>query len=306
MSSCQRIAAVLFFGAVLPVAIAEDNARKPPPLPPGIKALRDQPYVENGVPAQTLDLYYPEKSDKPVPLVIWIHGGAWRSGSKRRCAALQLLSNGFAVASIEYRFSQQAPFPAQIEDCKAAVRWLRAHAKDYNLDPAHFGAWGSEAGGHLVALLGTAGGVKELEGALGNPDQSSRVQAVCDWFGPADLFRMAEQSGSESMMDHNAPYSSESQLIGGPIAQNKEKADRASPITYVSKDAPPFMIMHGDKDPLAPVKQSETLHDALKKAGVDSTLVILPGMGQGLKVSEDPENKAKVWAFFEKHLKSGK
>src|SRR5205823_8686811 len=127
--------------------------------------LRYGPHLERNV----LDLYRPPKAEGPVPLVIWVHGGGWQNGDKSRTPALDLLARGYAVASINYRLSQHAPFPAQIHDCKAAVRFLRAHAAEYRLDPDRVGAWGMSAGGHLVALLGTSDGVKELEGDLGNP-----------------------------------------------------------------------------------------------------------------------------------------
>src|SRR5262249_32279005 len=149
--------------------------------------------------------------------------------------ALGLLSKGYAVASINYRLSQHAVYPAQIEDCKAAVRFLRANAKKYNLDPDHFGVWGASAGGHLVALLGTTGGGKELEGDGGNKEVSSKVQAVVNWFGPTDLTKMG---GS-----HDNPDSPEAKLLGGPVQENKDKAAKANPITYVAKDAAPFLIL---------------------------------------------------------------
>jgi acetyl esterase/lipase len=210
------------------------------PLPAGARVLRDIEYVPGGHVRQKLDLYLPAKTNLPLPLIIWVHGGAWRGGSKQNCPALRYVAQGYAVASVNYRLSQHAIFPAQIEDCKAAVRWLRAHAKDYSLDPDRFGAWGSSAGGHLVALLGTTGGVKEFD-AGSNLETSSRVQAVVDYFGPTDLLRMAEQSGSNSRMNHNAPDSPESQLVGGTLQENREKAAKASPITYVSKDDPPTL-----------------------------------------------------------------
>ena len=169
------------------------------------------------------------------------------------------------MASINYRLSQHAIFPAQIEDCKAAIRWLRANAAKYHLDADRIGVWGASAGGHLVAMLGTTGSVKELEGKGGNLDQSSRVQCVVDWFGPSDLPTMG---GS-----HDDPGSPESRLIGGPVQENKEKARKASPLTYVSKDSAPFLIMHGDQDNVVPPGQSELLAEALKKAGVEVTLV---------------------------------
>jgi acetyl esterase/lipase len=179
---------------------------------------------------------------------------------------------------VGYRFSQEAKFPAQIHDCKAAVRWLRANAEKYNLDTNRFAAWGASAGGHLVALLGTSGGVGDLEGMINDLHASSRVQAVVDWFGPTDFLHIGEP---ESDLRHNAPDSPESRLIGGTLLEHKDLAAKASPITYVSKNAPPFLIMHGDTDRTVPFEQSERFYEALKKAGVDATLVPMKGAGHG-------------------------
>src|SRR5260370_39954354 len=158
-----------------------------PRFPEGTKSLRDLEYVKGGHERQKLDLYLPEKSDDPLPLIIWIHGGAWMAGSKENPPGIELLKRGYALASINYRLSQHAKFPAQLEDCKAAIRWLRANATTYHLDPDRIGVWGASAGGHLVALLRTTGDVKELEGEEGNPQQSSGGQSVVDWFGPTDI-----------------------------------------------------------------------------------------------------------------------
>ena len=147
-------------------------------------AQRDLVYARAGAKDLLLDLYLPEGAPRPLPLVVWIHGGGWRNGAKEQTPARRLVERGYAVASINYRLSGEAIFPAQIHDCKAAVRWLRANAAKYGLDAGRVAAWGSSAGGHLVALLGTSGGIMELEGGLGNADQSSRVQAVVDFFGP--------------------------------------------------------------------------------------------------------------------------
>jgi acetyl esterase/lipase len=247
-----------------------------------------------------LDLYLPVEADAPYPVILWIHGGGWRGGSKERCGARDLTNRGFAVASINYRLSQEATFPAQIHDCKAAVRWLRANAKKYRLNPDKIGAWGASAGAHLAALLGTAGDVKDLEGDLGNPGVSSRVQAVCDWFGPTDFLQMNAHMRPGAGLDHDAEDSPESLLIGGAIQHNKEKVARANPITYVSRDDPPFLIMHGDRDAVVPSHQSEILHEALKKAGVDSTYHVVRGAGHGFG---GPENMRKVEEFFNRHLK---
>ena len=269
---------------------------------PGATILRDLAYVSGGHERQKLDLFLPAQTDHPRPLILWIHGGAWQAGSKDDCPARRFVSQGYAVASINYRLSQHAVFPAQIEDCKAAVRWLRVHAKDYHLDPDRFGAWGSSAGGHLVALLGTTGDVKEFDVGE-NPGVSSRVQAVVDFFGPTDLLQMDAQAGPEARMKHNPPDSPESKLIGGTLQENKEKAARANPIRYVSKDDPPMLIVHGDADPLVPHQQSEIFYEALKKAGVDAQIHIVKGAGHGTGFG--PDVQLKVEQFFRQQLKPG-
>ena len=282
--------------AGLKPASSEQPAKNPPPpkLPAGVKAVRDIPYVEGGHKRNRLDLYLPEKADGLLPIVVWVHGGGWQAGNKvQRCVPIPLAAKGYAVASINYRFSQDAIFPAQIEDCKAAIRWLRANAAKYRLDPRHVGVWGFSAGGHLVGLLGTTGGRKEFEGKGGNLDQSSRVQAVVDWCGPMDFTIM----GPEGDKPDGA-----ARLIGGPISKNKDKARKASPITYVSHDAAPFLILHGDKDKIVPMAQSERFAEALKKAGVEVTLHVVKGSGHGDEKFESPENLKLVEDFFAKHL----
>lgn len=245
-------------------------------LPSGVRQLRDLAYVAGGHERQKLDLYLPERGAK-LPLIVWVHGGAWRGGSKEACPAVPFVRDGYAVASVNYRLSQHAVFPAQIEDCKAAIRWLRGHAGEYGIDPERIGVWGSSAGGHLVALLGTAGDDSQFDKGA-HLNFSSRVQAVCDWFGPTDFTQMNK---FESNIDHDAAGSPESLLVGGPIQQNKDKTARANPITYVTKDDPPFLIMHGDKDPLVPVNQSELLYAALRQSGVEVTFHVVQGAGHG-------------------------
>lgn len=273
-----------------------------PVLPEGITAKRNVEYVPGGGARQTLDVFFPEKAEKPLPLVVWIHGGAWSAGSKDRAPMMFLLKDGFAVASVTYRFSQQAKFPAQIEDCRTALRWLRAHAKELNIDPQRVGVVGSSAGGHLVALLGVSGDQKAWDKGE-NLDQSAKVQAVVDMFGPANLLTMGAQSPPNSRIQHDAPNSPESHLIGGAVQENKDAARAASPITYVSKDDAPILIMHGDKDPLVPYAQSEEFLAALKKAGVDATLQTIQGGGHGGPGFQTPEMQAMVRDFFVKHLR---
>ncbi|HWE96592.1 MAG TPA: alpha/beta hydrolase [Tepidisphaeraceae bacterium] len=303
--SVALICLVTCFAA--PVMAEEKAASKQAGAPEGITAQRDILYVPGGDPAQSLDLYLPTKpSEKPLPLVVYIHGGGWQGGSKAGCPALGFVREGFAAASVEYRFSQKAIFPAQIQDCQAAIRWLRAHSKKYNLDPDHIGVWGDSAGGHLVALLGTSGGKKAFTPVGGNEDQSDRVQAVCDWYGPADfntvIAQAAEDKNAKNIFKWNKgdPYSA---LIGGGLGEDKAKGDAVSPVHYVTRDNPPFLIMHGTHDTLVPFAQSEELRDALKKVGVDVLLQPFPGAGHGGPVFGSPAAQKQIKAFFEKNLK---
>ena len=281
--------------AAIPSALAQ---RRGGSIPEGVKVLRDMAYVDGGHERQKLDLYLPAEGSN-WPLIVWVHGGAWLGGSKDRPPALYLLPKGYAVASINYRLSQHATFPSQIQDCKAAVRWLRAHADEYGYDADRIAAWGASAGGHLVALLGTAGDVEAFE-AGENLDQSSRVQAVVDFFGPTDFREMDRQAGEAGRMKHDAPDSPEAKLIGGPVQENAELVAAANPITYVSPDDPPFLIMHGERDTTVPIGQSELLDAALQKAGVESTFKRIPDAGHGFG---GPEINAAVLEFLNSHLK---
>ncbi len=247
-----------------------------------------------------LDLYVPDGGTEPPPLVVWVHGGAWRGGSKKNPRfALELVNRGFAVASINYRLSQQAIFPAQIIDCKAAIRWLRAHQQQYQIDASKIGVWGSSAGGHLVALMGATNGYSEWDVGE-NLDQSSSVQAVCDWYGPTDFLRMDDVPGK---MVHLTPDSPESQLVGGDIRENPDKVHAVNPISYLNHQTdliPPYLIMHGSKDGIVIPGQSELLHQAMQDNQLNSELVIVAGAGHGGPGWE--EQVSAVVAFFEKHL----
>ena len=270
-------------------------------IPAGIKPIRDLEYVPGGGKSRSLDLYVPEKTpDHPLPLVVWIHGGGWRQGTKSGGPFFPLLTHGYACASVEYRLSDEAKYPAQIHDCKAAIRYLRSHAKEYGIDGDHIGVWGGSAGGHLVALLGTSGDVKEVEGDEGVTGVSSRVQAVCDWFGPADFLKFHTAPTS---IKKNAADSPLTLLFGGTLEEKHDLAVQASPVTWVSKDDPPFLIMHGDKDPLVAPAQSRELDELLKNAGVDVKLVILEGAGHGGPMFQTPDSINTVRAFFDRTLK---
>ena len=208
----------LFFLVTITVLAQRRNRDTSPKIPESVTVHRDIAYVTDGHARQKLDLYVPADTGETLPLIIWVHGGAWRGGNKTHYRPMEYLSAGYAGASINYRLSQHAVFPAQIEDVKAAVRWLRANAKTYRLDPNRFAAWGSSAGGHLVAMLGTAGDVAEFEVGE-NLEVSSKVQAVVDYFGPTDFLQMDAHRLPNGLV-HDAPDSPESKLIGGPIQEN--------------------------------------------------------------------------------------
>ncbi|HEX5734897.1 MAG TPA: alpha/beta hydrolase [Blastocatellia bacterium] len=275
------------------LSLAQSNAQ----------TIRNIEYARAGGHTLLLDLYLPAESTTALPLIVWVHGGGWASGDKGNGGhAARLTERGYAVASINYRLSWEDRFPAQIEDCKAAIRWLRANASRYNLDPDRIGVWGSSAGGHLAALLGTSGGVEELEGDLGNQDQSSRVQAVIDWYGPADLLRMQSESLPCGVIDHDSPLSPEALLLGCPIQLCKDRARRASPVTYATSDDPPFLIMHGTEDCLVPPLQSRDMQEALAAVGVEATLKFIQGAGHGGDEFETAENRKLVDDFLDRHL----
>ena len=245
----------------------------------------------------SLDLYLPIGLTGKLPLIIQVHGGAWRMGDKKFCAANDVVSYGFAMACINYRLSQVAKFPAQIYDVKSAVRWLRKNADKYNLDVNRFGAWGDSAGGHLVALLGTSGGVSGLEGDIGVTGYSSKVQAVVDWFGPTDFSKVIPLKEK-----YGEYYDAAGQLLGGvgaKLEDVKKLIPEANPITYIDKNDPPFLIMHGKKDPTVMFNQSQLLHRAFKDKGVSSTLKLYPNGGDSMP---DPKHTKEVISFFKKEL----
>jgi acetyl esterase/lipase len=207
------------FAVSMAMALAQPAGQPAPrPTPDGTRVHRDLAYVPGGHERQKLDLYLP-KDGTNLPLIINIHGGAFKAGSKENGVPLEYLTPGYAVASINYRLSQHALFPAQIEDCKAAIRWLRAHASEYRLDPNRFAAWGSSAGGHFAAMLGTTGDTQQFD-VGGNLDQPSRVQAVVDYFGPTDFLQMDAHRLPNGQV-HDLANSPESELIGGPIQLKK-------------------------------------------------------------------------------------
>jgi|GEM_PF-62435 len=262
-----------------------------------MRSIHDIPYLSKGSVRQALDLYLPDQAHGVLPAILWIHGGAWECGDKYPCPVREFAERGYVVASIGYRLSDEAAFPGQLQDCKSAVRWLRAHADEYGIDPARIGVWGASAGGHLAALMGVAGRIREFD-AGDHLDQSSEVQCVVNWFGPVDFFDW----GAPYSPSVDSPESPLYRLLGGPFSQNLEKARSACPLHYVHGHSAPFFNVHGDRDNIVPLVQSLRLHTALRDAGVDSTLQVIPGAGHGTAEFILPERLDEIDDFLSRHL----
>lgn len=278
------------------------------------KSWIDVDYAGDGIIGHKLDVFLPKKGKGPFPVVLTIYGSAWFSNSSKATCfndglGQVLLQNGFAVASINHRSSHDAKWPAQLHDVKAAIRFIRAHVSDFNLNTSFIGITGFSSGGHLSSMAGLSSGLLvsqingldiDLEGKIGkNLEQSSAVSAVVDWFGPTD-FLVMDACGSS--FSHNDAKSPESNLVGGPIQENKEKVALANPINYVSKNSPPFLIFHGTKDPLVPPCNSEMLHKKLQQAGAKSSLLMVEGGGHGPGVMIDKYYRQMI-DFFKNQSK---
>jgi acetyl esterase/lipase len=250
--------------------------------------------------AQVLDIWLPDGATGPVPLVIFVHGGAFAGGDKSMDNDIgnvaSVLAVGYAAASANYRLSGEAPFPAAAQDVKAAVRFLRANASRYGLDPDRFAAWGESAGGHLATLIGTTGDQETVldDPSLGNGSVSSAVQAVIDFFGPTDFLQMDAQIASAmpaacngQVLTHDAADSPESEYLGAPIQTVPDQAAAANPITYISmaETLPVFLIAHGDSDCEVPNQQSQILHEALQAAGAKAIFNLVQGAGHDDAIS---------------------
>ncbi|MEM1227674.1 MAG: alpha/beta hydrolase [Planctomycetota bacterium] len=269
-----------------------------------ITLAQDLAYADTANPRQELDLLLPTSrtGSQPLPVIVYIHGGAWQAGNRAggRGRLLRYVETGhYAGVSVGYRLTGESIWPSQIHDCKAAIRWIRDHADQYDLDPNRIGVIGSSAGGHLAAMLGTSGGVMPLEGDLGDHDDvSSQVQCVVTEFGPSDLLSMKDYP---SRLDHDGPSSPEGKLVGGRVSDNVDIARAASPITYVTSDDPPFLIIHGNRDVVVPYNQSERLATALQQVDVECTFVTVDGAGHGRFRNPEVENREQQ--FFDKHLR---
>ncbi len=253
-----------------------------------------------------LDLARPQ-GDGPFPAIVFIHGGGWSGGNRQgyRGQIQDAAKRGYVAVTISYRLMQfdQAKketttatpiFPAQIHDAKAAIRWLRANAKKYHINPDRIGVTGGSAGGHLSLLVGLTDPASNLEGDSGNPEQSSRVQAVVNVFGPTEMVGCYEKSSVAWIFRL---------FMGGTPSEAAERYKAASPVTYVSKDDPPVLTLHGDQDALVPVEQAKLLDEKMKAAGASHALMIFQGQGHGFGGEHDKKAWEATWEFFDRHLK---
>lgn len=255
---------------------------------------KDIVYAEAGSRKLLLDLYMPASNKNPY-LIVWVHGGAWRAGSKAD-PPLGLLPAGYALASIDYRLSTEAPFPALIHDIKASIRFLRGNAKKYGYRADKIVIWGSSAGGHLAALAGTTNNDDFLEGTLGTyTKESSSIQAILDFYGPTNFLTILQQSTPHGI-DVRVPALT--QLLGKPLEQVNELARKASPVFQVDPKDPPLLLVHGDQDNQVPVNQSLELLAAYKKNGIPVQIEFVPGAGH----TDNVYYKKEVLAVAEKFL----
>jgi len=264
---------------------------------PEIAVERDLVYGKGGDAELKLDLAMPEAGGGPFPAIVFLHGEGWRAGNRRQMSHFieGVARMGYVGVTVEYRLVPAARFPAPVEDCKAAVRWLRANAGKYRIRPDHIGVVGFSAGGHLACMLGVTDKKDGLEGVGGNADRPSRVQAVVSFFGPTDF------------STRDWPRDLEKEVIvpflGGSFADKPAVYRRASPISYVTKDAPPFLIFHGTGDELVPVDQSRRLAEKLKSFGVPAELVVLEGEHHGFTDANNQKSMKKMMDFLAERLK---
>ena len=275
----------------------------------------DIPYA-NISPTEKLDIYLPNKGKGPFPVIVAIHGGAFMFGDKQSGQVndeMAGLTRGYAVVSVNYRLSGEAQFPSAIYDVKAAIRFIKAHAAEYNLNPNKIAAWGNSAGANLVALMGTSAGIKTLEDlSMGNAEQTSNVQAVVDFYGPINFLTMDVEHEASGMaakvpdiQKHSPADSAESRYMGAQITTIPEKVKLASPVTYISAKAVPFFIEHGTMDPVVPFQQAVDFAAALENViGKEKVVFVrLEGAGHGTKEFSTPENLIRVFNFLDKYLK---
>ena len=258
----------------------------------------DIEYARAGDLSLKLDLHRPQAENPP--LIVYVHGGAWRAGSKSDVAIYDLVDQGFAIASVDYRLSTQAQFPAQAHDIKAAIRYLRANASQLHINTSKIAIVGSSAGGHLAALVGVTNGQKELEGKVGEHlDQSSEIACIISLYGASNLQSILGQSTKDGL---EVRVPALRLLLGDLPNQQPDLAKLASPVAHLDKADPPLLLIHGDADPQMPAQQSEEFAKAYKAAGLTVTHIVLPGSMHGGSEFYDEERTRIMAEFLRKHL----
>ncbi len=259
----------------------------------------DIEYAKVGEVSLKLDLHRPAVENPP--LIVYVHGGAWRAGSKKDVPIGKLMEQGYAIASVDYRLSTQAVFPAQVHDIKAAIRFLRDNAQSLHVNASKIGILGSSAGGHLAALVGMSNGNKALEGKVGGHlDQSSDVQAIVSFYGASNLQTILSQSTDHGL---SVRIPALKLLLGDTPDKKPELAKLASPVAHLDKNDPPLLLIHGDADPQMPPQQSQELAKAYQAQGLPVTLIFLPGSKHGGSEFYDDERAAIVAKFLDKALR---
>jgi acetyl esterase/lipase len=267
------------------------------------KLHRDIEYARVGEHRLLLDLHLPAAVKQP-PLIVYVHGGAWRSGSQARPTVAPLVAHGYAIASVDYRLTPVAPFPANVHDLKAAIRFLRARAGEYGCDSRRIAIVGSSAGGHLAALVGVTNGHKELEGPVGNHlDQSSAVQAIVSFYGASNLRTILKQSTPHGL---NVRVPALELLLGGQPDEKPVLAALASPVSHVDASDPPLLLIHGDQDPQMPINQSHELEGKYRAAGLKVRFEVVHGGAHGGKEFYDEARLGLVDVFLKEHLRSAR
>jgi acetyl esterase/lipase len=265
-----------------------------------LEVLRDISYAAVDGHDLRLDLYRKKNAERS-PLVVWVHGGAWRRGSKSPMPLGELVNAGYAVASVDYRLSPVARFPAQVHDIKAAIRFLRAKQVEYRIAAERIAIAGSSAGGHLAALVGVTGGHAELEGNVGDhDDQSSAVQAIVDYYGPTNFLTILDQSTPHGL---SVRVPALELLLGGSPQSQPDLARLASATSHVDSRDPPLLLLHGDQDPQVPINQSHELDGAYQEHQLPVHLEVVHGGAHGGKVFFDEPRMKLVKAFLDRHLR---